>query len=686
MLHWIPLLPLIGFLINGSWYAFIQCRPGAKKAGATVPGTIATAMIFGAFLISLKTFLDLKGMPEGNRLVEELLFPWIYVGDLKIDMALRVDSLSTLFTLVITGVGTLIHVYSVGYMGHDETPGKFFSYLNLFCFAMLMLVMGSSLPILFLGWEGVGLCSYLLIGYWYTDPEKASAGKKAFIVNRVGDFGFLLGMFMIYTYVGSLDLAKIVETLSQEAFVRGFEASALSIGTFTVAVPTVICLLLFLGCTGKSAQIPLYVWLPDAMAGPTPVSALIHAATMVTSGIYLLARLNSLLALSHVAMMVIAVVGGLTAFFAASIAFAQNDIKKVLAYSTVSQLGYMFLAVGVGASAAGVLHVITHAFFKALMFLGAGSVIHGMHEEQDMLKMGGLKSKMPVTYVTFFIGWLAIIGFPGLSGFFSKDEILWNAFANPHGSRILWALGVVTAGMTAFYMTRLMALTFWGTPRFDDKTLGAAHDHGGGHGHDDHGHGVNEEPKDDHGHGHAAAGVHESPAVMTIPLLILAIFSIIAGYIGLPTQWIDEWLAPIIPIHDPATFTAGHETEILLMVVSTTVALGAALFAYFSYRNLKTAAARKESFAGLHSLLEHKWYVDEAYDRFIVKPIQSASVALWRGFDVAVIDRVVMGFGQVSLWSGRAARVAQTGSLQVYFIAFVFGMVLTVGYLIYGMV
>ena len=420
MLKWIPLLPLIGFTINGFWYALIQCRPGAKKAGATIPGIIGTAMIFGSFLISLRVFFYLKGQAEDARIVEETLFSWIKVGDFHLDMALRIDSLSTLFTLVITGVGTLIHLYSIGYMGHDATPGKFFAYLNLFCFAMLMLVMGSSLPILFLGWEGVGLCSYLLIGYWYEDIEKASAGKKAFIANRIGDFGFILGMFMIYTHFGTLEFAKITELLSKGEFTALLNPAAV----------TATCLLLFLGCTGKSAQIPLYVWLPDAMAGPTPVSALIHAATMVTSGIYLLARLNLLFSLSHPAMMVIAVIGGATAFLAATIAIAQSDIKKVLAYSTVSQLGYMFLACGVGAYGAGVFHVITHAFFKALMFLGAGSVIHGMHEEQNIMKMGGLRSKMPVTFITFLVGWIAISGIPPFSGFFSKDEILWNVFAS----------------------------------------------------------------------------------------------------------------------------------------------------------------------------------------------------------------------------------------------------------------
>lgn len=664
---WIPLLPLIGFLVNGSWYAFVQCRPGAKKAGATVPGLIATAAIFGAFIVSLNTFLELRAMPEGARVVEQLLFHWITVGSFNIDMTLRVDVLSTLFTLVITGVGTLIHIYSIGYMGHDATPGKFFSYLNLFCFAMLMLVMGSSLPILFLGWEGVGVCSYLLIGYWYTDDEKASAGKKAFIVNRIGDLGFLLGMFMIYTFFGTLDLAEITTKLGDASFAQALPE----------AVVTGIVLLLFVGCTGKSAQIPLYVWLPDAMAGPTPVSALIHAATMVTSGIYLLARLNPLVSMTHTGMMVIAIVGGLTAFFAASIAFAQNDIKKVLAYSTVSQLGYMFLAVGVGATTAGVLHVITHAFFKALMFLGAGSVIHGMHEEQDMMKMGGLRTKMPVTFFTFLLGWLAIMGIFPFSGFWSKDEILWNAFANPHGSKVLWALGLATAAMTAFYMTRLMALTFWGKPRFDEKKLGAHHGHDH---HDDHGHG-----HDDHGHGHAA-GVHESPPAMTIPLIILGLLSVIGGFIGLPTHWIDHWLSPIIPLHDPETFTAGHTAEHALMVVSVLVASGAAFFAYRVYKNIKGVDPLQAAFKSLHTTLENKWYVDELYEKSFVRTIFKFSLFLWKGFDVAVIDRLVLGFGTFSQWSGRAARVVQTGSIQAYALLLIFGLIFTLGYIVYGLV
>ncbi len=663
MLKWIPLLPLIGFTINGFWYALIQCRPGAKKAGATVPGIVATAAIFGAFLISLRTFLELKGMGEEGRVVEETLFSWIKVGDLDLKMALRVDSLSTLFTLVITGVGTLIHLYSIGYMGHDATPGKFFAYLNLFCFAMLMLVMGSSLPILFLGWEGVGLCSYLLIGYWYEDIAKASAGKKAFIANRVGDFGFILGMFMIYTHFGTLEFAKITELLGKSDFTAVLNPTAV----------TATCLLLFLGCTGKSAQIPLFVWLPDAMAGPTPVSALIHAATMVTSGIYLLARLNLLFSLSHTAMGVIAVVGGATAFVAATIAIAQNDIKKVLAYSTVSQLGYMFLACGVGASGAGVFHVITHAFFKALMFLGAGSVIHGMHEEQDILKMGGLRSKMPVTFVTFLVGWIAISGIPPFSGFFSKDEILWNAFASPEGNRLLWFFGLLTAMMTAFYMTRMFYLTFMGSARYSEAKMGA-----NGHGHDDHAHG------DDHGHG--AMGVHESPALMTIPLVVLAILSIVGGFIGLPhASWLEHWLEPVIPIRE-AGFTASGSTEIALMIVSTLVAAGSIFFAWRTYGNLKIAEARKRNHPKLHESLENKWYVDELYESTFIRPIYELSVKLWKGFDVGVVDRVVLGFGRVSQWTGQAARTLQTGSIQVYAIMILFGLVLTLSYLIKGFI
>jgi NADH-quinone oxidoreductase subunit L len=653
MIALIPLFPLLGFAINGTWYAFGQAPAGRTKASAGFTGSIATLAIFASFVVSLLLFLQLKSVPEGQRVIEQTLYTWMNVpGGLSVDVAFRFDVLSSLFCLVITGVGTLIHIYSMGYMSHDEAPGKFFAYLNLFCFAMLMLVLGASLPILFLGWEGVGLCSYLLIGYWYEDEEKAKAGKKAFIVNRIGDFGFLLGMFMIFSAFGTLDFAQLRDV---------FAARPVDVATVTA-----ICLLLFVGCTGKSAQIPLYIWLPDAMAGPTPVSALIHAATMVTSGIYMVSRLNFLFSASDTAMHVIAVTGGVTAFFAATIAITQTDIKKVLAYSTVSQLGYMFLGCGVGAFSAGVFHVITHAFFKALLFLGAGSVIHGMHHEQDILKMGGLRSKMPKTYAAFLVGWLAICGIPPLSGFFSKDEILWRTFAAPHGSKILWVLGAATALMTAFYMTRLFYLTFMGKPRFEEH----GHKHGHGHDHDDH-------------HG---GPVHESPASMTGPLIVLAILSALGGFIGIPhMSWLDHWLAPVIPSDHGLAEGVAPTMEWVLMAISVVLAVVGIAFAWKLYANLQKAAELKKQFAGPHKLLTNKWYVDEVLEALFVKPIYVLSVQLWKKFDVAVIDRIVLSFGRVSMMGGQAARTLQTGSTQAYALALLIGVLLSLGYLIYGM-
>jgi NADH-quinone oxidoreductase subunit L len=663
MIALIPLFPLIGFLINGVWYAAGQAPAGRKKAHATIPGAIATLAIFASFIVSLVLFFHLQGMGE-ERVVEQFLFHWVTIGNFNIDIAFRLDSLNTLFTLVITGVGTLIHLYSIGYMGHDETPGKFFCYLNLFCFAMLMLVLGSSLPILFMGWEGVGLCSYLLIGYWYTDEEKAKAGKKAFIVNRVGDFGFLLGMFLIYWSFGTLDFAQLAHTIGHNGIPAGVDAGVI----------TAIAVLLFVGCMGKSAQIPLYVWLPDAMAGPTPVSALIHAATMVTSGIYLVSRLNFLYVLSPDAMKLVAVVGACTAFFAATIAIVQTDIKKILAYSTVSQLGYMFLACGVGAFSAGVFHVITHAFFKALMFLGAGSVIHGMHEEQDIMKMGGLQKYMKWTYFTFMAGWLAICGIPPFSGFFSKDEILWQAFSSPNGSIVLWGLGVVTAVLTAFYMTRLFSLTFWGKPRFEEQA-GDSHSQKGSmaeHGTDDH-------------HGHAKGGVHESPWTMILPLVVLAVLSVFGGFLGFTHHsWIEHWLEPVIPMHEGVMMPYAQGMEYPLMIVSVVGALFGLFVAKGLYKDLAKPRELAKKFAALHKTLWNKWYVDEIYEAVIVKPIYFLSVSLWKGFDVAVIDRIVVGVGKASEWTGQAVRVVQTGSIQVYALVLLLGVIVTVGYLIHG--
>jgi NADH-quinone oxidoreductase subunit L len=566
-------------------------------------------------------------------------------------------------------------------MGHDETPGKFFAYLNLFCFAMLILVLGASFPVMFLGWEGVGLCSYLLIGYWYTDIEKAKAGKKAFIVNRIGDFSFLLGMFLLFWNFGTFDFAAL------KPLVLNGHAAAMAAGGANVSTITAICLLFFGGCCGKSAQIPLYVWLPDAMAGPTPVSALIHAATMVTSGIYLLARLNFMYSLSPTALFVIAIVGALTALFASTIAIVQRDIKKVLAYSTVSQLGYMFLACGVGAYTAGVFHVITHAFFKALLFLAAGSVIHGMHEEQDIMKMGGLRDKMPKTFLVFAVGWLAISGIPPFAGFFSKDEILWQTFSSPHGSIVLWAIGLVTAVMTAFYMTRLFSLTFLGAPRFDEATLGkashAADPHGAGHtqGHVDHA----KAPEEEHDHG--PAGVHESPSVMTMPLMVLAFLSAVGGFLGMPhLNWLEQWLEPVIPaVHEAASEGGGSAMEWVLMVVSVVCAVAGIAYALSLYRDLRKAEEMERRFEWLHKLLENKWYVDEIYEAVFVRPIGALSRFLWKDFDVAIIDRLVVGVGKASEWTGQTVRVIQTGSIQLYAFMLLSGILLAVGYLLYGL-
>jgi NADH-quinone oxidoreductase subunit L len=492
--------------------------------------------------------------------------------------------------------------------------------------------------------------------------EKAIAGKKAFVVNRIGDFGFLIGMFLIFRYWGTLDFATL-----KAAVVGGHPAAGFT-GADQFGI-TAICLFLFLGCCGKSAQFPLYVWLPDAMAGPTPVSALIHAATMVTSGIYLVARMNFLYSLSPTALSVVAGVGAFTAFFAATMAIAQKDIKKVLAYSTVSQLGYMFLGCGVAAYTAGVFHVVTHAFFKALMFLGAGSVIHGMHEEQDIWKMGGLKKYMPQTYLTFAAGWLAICGIVPFAGFFSKDEILWQAFSSPHGSVALWAVGLVTAVMTAFYMTRLFSLTFLGKPRFD-----LDHPHQANH---------SEEPDHEHGHG---KGVHESPMTMVLPLQILAVLSLVGGFMGIPhVSWIEHWLEPVIPAHEGLSMGVSAGMEWVLMALSLAGGVLGIFIGLKLYANLAKVAELQKRFAFLHKLLENKWYVDEIYEVLFVKPIGALSNFSWKAFDVAVIDRVVVGFGRVSAWTGQTARVIQTGSIQVYAMMLLLGILLSVGYLIYGM-
>ncbi len=641
MIGWLIGFPLIGFLMNGLWYVFGQMSGKQKPADAKITGIIASVAIFSSFICAVILFFHLKSLPEDIRFLEQTLFSWMSFEGFNLDFTLRVDPLSSLFLLVISGVGTLIHIYSIGYMADDATPGKYFSYLNLFCAAMLVLVLGASLPITFLGWEGVGLCSYLLIGYWYEDEQKASAGKKAFIVNRIGDLGVLIGTFILFTTFGSMEYQTIQASVS-ELTLTGISPEI----QFSI---TAACLFLFLGCTGKSAQIPLYVWLPDAMAGPTPVSALIHAATMVTSGIYLVTRLGFLYLLSPIALEVMAWTGALTAFFAATMAITQTDIKKILAYSTVSQLGYMFLACGVGAFSTGVFHVITHAFFKALLFLGAGSVIMGLHHEQDIQKMGGLREKMPKTFLIFAVGWLAICGIPPFSGFFSKDEILWKAFSTEQGSTMLWLVGALAAVMTAFYMTRLVVMTFFGKFRGSKEA-------------------------------------HESPDVVVYPLFVLAFLSLVGGFIGIPHfSWLEHWLSPMVSgaEHNEAI---SHSMEWGLMALSVAGAALGVFGGFKIYQNIEIAQNLKRRWPRFHELLFQKWYVDELYEIILIKPLFKISVLTWKYFDVQVIDRIVLSFGRASMWAGQTARVMQTGSVQVYGVMFLIGILATVGYLLYGII
>ncbi|OFZ79929.1 MAG: NADH-quinone oxidoreductase subunit L [Bdellovibrionales bacterium RIFOXYD1_FULL_53_11] len=635
MLAMIIVAPLAGFLLNGLWYFFVQSSRGAKKAGSTSTGLLATAAVFLSFVAALAGHILLLRMPSGARVIEQKLFGWIHAGGFALDFVLRLDPLSSLFCLVITGVGTLIHIYSIGYMSKDSTPGRYFAYLNLFCAAMLLLVLGASMPVMFIGWEGVGLCSYLLIGYWHSDILKAAAGKKAFIVNRIGDLGFVLGMFVIYRHIGSLDFFAISSGVS----------SAVGAGMPVVAAS----LLLFAGCVGKSAQIPLYVWLPDAMAGPTPVSALIHAATMVTGGVYLMARVSPMLMLSSGAMLVIAGVGAATALFAGAIAFGQNDIKKILAYSTISQLGYMFLACGVGAAGAGVFHVITHSFFKALLFLGAGSVIHAMGGEQDIRKMGGLRGAMPRTFITFAAAWLAISGIPPLSGFFSKDEILWRAFSSPFGGRIFWAAGMLAAVMTAAYMTRLFSLVFLGG-------------------------------------GRASVRVHESPATMTVPLFVLGALSVAGGFIGIPgMSAIGHWLEPVLGQTQASRPGIGHSAEWVLLASSAAVAAAVVWVTLKFYEKPARAAGFRQKGRVVADVLENKFYIDELYGAMLVRPLVAISGWAWKKIDDGMIDSAVLCAGRISIAAGALARKLQTGQLQAYALAMLFGALALIGYLVHGL-
>ncbi len=633
------LFPLAGFLINGIF--------GNRIKNEKIIGIIGSGAVGLSFLVSLFSFFQLLGMPAEERSVIVNLFSWLNIGALHINFGYLVDPLSIVMSLIVTGVGFLIHVYAIGYMHGDKGFFRFFAYLNLFIFAMMNLILGDNFVVLFLGWEGVGLCSYLLIGFWYDRKfEKGTvsqAAKKAFVVNRIGDFGFLLGMFLIFMTFDSLNF--------QDVFAK---AASFPVSETTFSF---IALFLFIGATGKSAQIPLFVWLPDAMAGPTPVSALIHAATMVTAGVYMVSRTAIIFASAPVIMTVVAVVGLLTAFFAASMGLVQNDIKKVLAYSTVSQLGYMFLAAGVGAFSASIFHVMTHAFFKALLFLGAGSVIHSMHEEQNIQHYGNLKKYMPRTYITFLLAALAISGFPGFSGFFSKDEILWNAFAK--GNFVFWLIGALTAVMTAFYMFRLVSLTFFGKERF--------------------------------GHEHHP---HESPAVMTVPLMILGVLSVIGGYIGIPAIFsgengnkFEEFLKPVYENAERKMVTYGthtHFEEILLMALSVAFALTAIYFAYVIYtRRQEIAEKTSAKFKGLYTVLFNKYYIDEIYEASVVKPIQTVSEKfLWKIADNKIIDGVVNGTGILIEKSSNVIRKLQTGIAQFYAVVMMVGIAVVLFWII----
>ena len=618
----VPAFPLLGFLLNG----FLGKRFGTRFV--TFVGPLAIALSFAQSLVLFFQMLE----AEGNVLKEHL-YPWISSGNFEAGINFQVDQLSGLYLLVITGVGFLIHVYSVGYMDGESGYYRFFAYLNLFVFFMLILVLGDSFLLMFVGWEGVGLCSYLLIGYYFEKDSAAEAAKKAFLFNRIGDFGVLSAVMLIFLAFGSIEFA----TINAEA------ATQLEYGG---ALVTAITLLLFLGATGKSAQIPLYVWLPDAMEGPTPVSALIHAATMVTAGLYMVARLSHLFVLAPFTMNVIAVVGTATALLAATIAVTQTDIKRVLAYSTVSQLGYMFLAMGVGAFGAGVFHVMTHAFFKALLFLGSGSVILAVHHEQDMRKMGALKNKLPITYMTMLLGTFAISGIPFFSGFFSKDEILWKAYSSPLGGPWLWGVGFLTAGLTAFYMFRMIYLTFHGESRVDS---------------------------------HTAEHVHESPFSMTIPLMILAALAVTGGFFGVPHVFhvipngMENYFHGFF-----AEIPSGHgtvSTEWTLMAFSVASALLAWFFASRLYHSgFDLASGLRSKWESLYQLSLNKWYVDELYNTLIIQPGRLFSThVLWRLFDQNVIDRAVNTTADVTRMVGNSIRPLQNGLTQNYALIFTLG-------------
>ncbi len=656
----IPLFPLIGFLINGFF--------GKKIKNEAVIGGIGTLMIFMSFIVSCGILMQMIGLPPEQRVFEKVLFPWIHSGNFKADMAFLVDPLSAVMIMVVTGVGSLIHLYSIGYMHGEEGFYRFFAYLNLFCMSMLLLVLGNNMLVMFIGWEGVGLCSYLLIGYYFHKKSAGDAAKKAFVMNRVGDFGFLIGLFTLYWWFGSNHNIWTINFTEIKA-----ASHLLPYG----GVVTVATLCFFVGATGKSAQIPLFTWLPDAMEGPTPVSALIHAATMVTAGVYMIGRMSFVFIKSPDTMMVVAVIGAATAIFAATIGTAQNDIKRVLAYSTVSQLGFMFLAMGVGAFWAGIFHLMTHAFFKACMFLGSGSVIHSMHhalhkghlhdDAQDMRNMGGLRKVMPITFITFFVSTLAIAGIFPFSGFFSKDEILWKAFSNPyHGSLniILWGTGAIAACFTAFYMFRLVFMTFFGECRINSKVK---------------------------------EYLHESPLTITIPLMVLGVLATFGGFLGMPKvmgalpNYLEHWLDPVFELATEYgakyAHAGGHESHALewgLMGLSITIAVVGIMIALTLYvKNTGAPAKFVATFPALHRAVYNKWYVDELYDFIFVNPCKAFGQFLWKGFDVVVVDGVVNGVANVVMGFSGIFRYMQSGYIYNYAFSMVLGVVVILGYYIF---
>jgi NADH-quinone oxidoreductase subunit L len=669
-LRWIVLLPLIGAMVNGIPGVLIQ-----RSFGKRAISVIACVPVILSFCLSVRVFFQLASLPPAQRFLLDHCWSWIDIGGLRADIAFLADPLSTLMILVVTGVGGLIHIYSVGYMHDEKSYWRYFAWLNLFTFAMLTLVLGDNLLLMFVGWEGVGLCSYALIGFWYTEWANASAGSKAFIVNRIGDFGFTLGVFLLFWSMYDAQHPTVIfRELAQHVHVLD------GMMFWGVSTATLITLLLFVGAIGKSAQIPLYVWLPDAMAGPTPVSALIHAATMVTAGVYMIARLNFLFDMAPFTLSVVAWVGASTALFAATIALTQNDIKKVLAYSTVSQLGYMFMGMGAGAYTAGIFHLMTHAFFKACLFLGSGSVIHAMGGEQDIRKMGGLRQWMPQTYWTFLISTIAIAGIFPFAGFFSKDEILWKHFSTERGSMLIWAMGLIGAGMTAFYMFRLVFLTFFGENRSDH---------------------------------HTREHLHESPAVMTYPLIVLAVLATIGGFVGTPEALggehrLEKWLAPVFEGAHTAAHEAVHgaahsfSTEWLLMGISVSIAVIGILIARAMYitKSVSPDVFADAADGSIYRLLYNKYYIDEIYgavfvngtlllaqicalfDRYVIDFIVDGAASVTRFvswlnglFDNYVIDGLVNRLADLTMGIGNRFRQLQMGSINGYLYVVVVGVV-----------